>query len=74
MKKTFEAIWEQGQIVPIESIRMNEHTRLLVMILDEQVEQVPTPGWKRLKGQYKYKLSSVDEFMHRKQAEKRLER
>ncbi len=36
MKKTFEAIWEHGQIVPIESIQINDHTRLLVVILDEQ--------------------------------------
>ena len=36
MKKTFEAIWEHGQIVPTESIQINDHTRLLVMILDEQ--------------------------------------
>jgi hypothetical protein len=35
MKKTFEAIWEHGQIVPTESVKMNEHTRLLVVILEE---------------------------------------
>ena len=74
MKKTFEAIWEHGRIVPKESIQINDHTRLLIVILDEQVEHVPTPGWRRLKGKYKNKLSSVDKFMQRKQEEKRLER
>lgn len=36
MKKAFEAIWEQGKIHPIESITINDHTRLLVVILEEQ--------------------------------------
>jgi predicted DNA-binding antitoxin AbrB/MazE fold protein len=36
MKRAFEAIWEHGQIVPIESVNINEHTRLLVVILDEK--------------------------------------
>lgn len=36
MKRTFEAIWEQGKIIPTESININDHTRLLVVILDEQ--------------------------------------
>ena len=75
MKRAFEAIWEQGKVVPTESIRINEHTRLLVVILEEPGEQISTtPGWKALKGKYKGKLSSVDEFMQRKQEEKRLER
>ena len=75
MKKAFEAIWEQGKVIPTESISINEHTRLLVVILDEQVAQASiTPGWKALKGKYKGKLSSVDKFIQRKQDEKRLER
>jgi len=36
MKKAFEAIWEQGKIIPTESINIYNHTRLLVVILDEQ--------------------------------------
>jgi hypothetical protein len=36
MKRTFEAIWEQGKIIPTESININDHTHLLVVILDEQ--------------------------------------
>lgn len=37
MKTAFEAVWEHGQLVPVEtSIRIHEHSRLLVVILDEQ--------------------------------------
>lgn len=36
MKKAFEAIWEHGAVLPIEPIQINDHTRLLVVILDEQ--------------------------------------
>lgn len=36
MKRAFEAVWEQGTIQPIESITINNHTRLLVVILEEQ--------------------------------------
>jgi hypothetical protein len=42
MKKAFEAIWEHGQIVPIESIKINDHTQLSVVILDEQKSDNPS--------------------------------
>jgi hypothetical protein len=36
MKTAFEAVWEHGQLVPVEaSIQIHEHARLLVVILDE---------------------------------------
>ena len=74
MKKAFEAIWEQGKLIPTESININEHTRLLVVVLEEPCEQSSTnPAWKALKGKYKGKLSSVNKFIQRKQEEKRLE-
>ncbi len=68
MKRAFEAIWEQGKIIPTETIKINDHTRVLIVILDDrQIEQVPTTsGWKSLKGKYKGKLSSVDEFIQLK--------
>ncbi len=74
MRKAFEAIWEQGKMIPIESITINDRTRLLVVILDESDEQVQTSDWRTLKGAYKGKLSTVDDFIQRKQDEKRLER
>lgn len=75
MKKAFEAVWEHGQIIPAESIHIHDHTRILIVILDEQQsESVPVPSWRKSKGKYRGKLSSVDEFMRRKQEEKRLER
>jgi hypothetical protein len=36
MKRAFEAIWEQGKIIPKEPININDHTHLLVVILDDQ--------------------------------------
>lgn len=75
MHAAFEAVWEQGQIIPVETIHLQNHTRLLVVALDEQpVEQSPVMGWQTLKGSYQGKLSTVDEFIRRKQEEKRLER
>jgi hypothetical protein len=74
MKQAFEAVWEQGKILPLEAVSINDHTRLLVVVIDEPGEQVPTSGWRTLKGKYKGKLSSVDEFIQQKQEEKRLER
>ena len=35
MRKVFEAIWEKGNIIPTETIQINEHTRLLVVVIDE---------------------------------------
>ena len=73
MHRTFEAIYKEGQIVPLEEIDAEEQSKLLVIVLNHQDEK-STPGtWKSLKGKYKNSLSTVDEFMARKQAEKRLE-
>ena len=74
MKTAFEAVWEQGQIIPKELIHLNEHARLLVVILDELQEASPIQDWQRLKGKYQGKLSSVSEFIQEKQEEKRIER
>ena len=81
MKRAFEAVWEQGQVIPVESIRINDHTRLLVVILDEQIDSIkqdeqtfPSSDWRSLQGKYKGKLSSVDQFIQSKHEEKMLER
>ncbi len=74
MRRAFEVIWKQGKVIPTEVININEHTRLLVVILDEQIEEDKASGGRSLKGKYKGKFSSVDEFIHHKQEEKRLER
>ena len=42
MKRAFEAIWEQGKVIPTEPININDHTRLLVVILEEHGEQMST--------------------------------
>lgn len=41
MRTAFEATWEQGTIIPTETIMLKEHARLLVVILDEIK---PTPS------------------------------
>jgi predicted DNA-binding antitoxin AbrB/MazE fold protein len=74
MKKAFEAIWEQGKLIPREAINLNEQTRVLVVILDDPHEDRPRKNWQDLKGKYRGRLSSVSAFIQRKHEEKRLER
>ena len=75
MHVAFEAVWQQGQIIPVEPVHLQNHMRLLVVVLDKSVEQSSEAvDWQTLKGTYKGKLSTVDEFIRRKQEEKRLER
>ena len=73
MYRTFEAIYKEGQIVPLEEIEAEEQNKLLVIVLDHQDKNSRSKTWKSLKGKYKNSLSTVDEFIARKQAEKRLE-
>ncbi len=73
MYRTFEAIYKEGQIVPLEEIDAEEQSKLLVIVLDQQDKKSTSDTWKSLKGKYKNSLSTVDEFIARKQAEKRLE-
>lgn len=73
MYRTFEAIYKQGQILPLEEIEAEEQSKLLVIVLDHQDKNSRSKTWKSLKGKYKDSLSTVDEFITRKQAEKRLE-
>jgi nitrate reductase NapAB chaperone NapD len=73
MYRTFEAIYQQGQIVPIEEIEAEEQSKLLVIVLDSQDKNSTANTWKSLKGKYINSLSTVDEFISQKQVEKRLE-
>ena len=73
MYKTVEAIYKEGQIVPLEEIEAEEQSKLLVIVLDRLDKKSTSDTWKSLKGKYKNSLSTVDEFIARKQVEKRLE-
>ncbi len=73
MYKTVEAIYKEGQIVPLEEIEAEEQGKLLVIVLDHLDKKSTSDLWKSLKGKYKNSLGTVDEFIVRKQVEKRLE-
>lgn len=79
MYTTIEAIWKDGQIVPLEPIRAEENTRLIVTVLSsgppanagvspERLEAI-----RSLKGSMRGWTSGVDEFIARKQEEIDLE-
>jgi len=72
MYKTIEAVYQQGEIVPLEQINVKEKSKLLIVVLDDEKKQ--DTNWKHLRGKYKNKLISVDEFIANKQSEKHLER
>ncbi len=74
MKRTFEAVWEQGKVIPAESFHIKDHSRLLVIVLDEKEDEDQTSAWRNLRGRYSGKLSSVDDFILVKQEEKRIEK
>jgi len=74
MKRTFEAVWEHGKVIPAELFHIKDHSRLLVIVLDEKEDEVQTSDWRNLRGKYSGKLSSVDNFILMKQEEKRLEK
>ena len=73
MYRTFDAVYMSGQIVPLEVIEAQEQSKLLVIVLDEAKELSGHDQWQNLKGKYRNTLSTVDEFISRKQAEKSLE-
>lgn len=57
MKKAFEAIWEQGKVIPSESFHIRDHSHLLVIVLDEKEEgEVRTSDWRNLRGKYSGKF------------------
>ena len=73
MYRTVDAIYKEGQIIPLEEIEAEEQSKLLVIVLDHLDKKSTSDTWKSVKGKYKNSLSTVDEFIARKQAEKRLE-
>jgi hypothetical protein len=74
MQKMFEAVWNQGKIIPQETVSIRDQTRLLIVVPDEQSEKIKTSGWQHLKGKYRGRLSSADEFIRLKQEEKEIEK
>jgi predicted DNA-binding antitoxin AbrB/MazE fold protein len=71
MEQTFEAIWSHGKIIPKEPVNFKENTHLKIIVLDDQAEV--KNDWMKLRGKFKGKLSTVDEFIRNKKDEKRLE-
>jgi len=74
MQKAFEAVWNQGQIIPREPVSIKDQTCLLIVVLKEQYEDAQSFDWRSLKGKYRGKLSSVDEFIRLEQEEKDIEK
>ncbi len=77
MQNMFEAIWLDGQVIPQESIHIRENARLLVIVVDDDDEKNDNgreSAWRKLKGKYRGKLNTVDQFIRLKQEEKRLEK
>jgi len=74
MKHVFEAVWRKGKIILNEPININDNTRLMITVVDDkQIECKQKKDWQKLKGKYKGKLSTVDEFIRHKKYEKALE-
>jgi hypothetical protein len=73
MQTVFEAIWHEGKIIPKEPVKIKEQSRLLIIMLDEQKGE-ESGEWRKLKGKYRGKLSSADEFIRGKETEKSLEK
>jgi hypothetical protein len=51
---------------------VGKQIEILAFLLPQEKKQ--TPHWKSLKGKYKGKLSTVDDFMKNKEIEKKLEK
>jgi hypothetical protein len=79
MYQAIEAIWKNGQIVPLEPIVAAENARLMVVVLNAETPERPAIDVDRaariraVKGSMRNSLSSVDEFIARKQEEIDLE-
>jgi hypothetical protein len=79
MYQTIEAVWKEGRIVPLEPIAAEENTPLIVTVLKPPPPSEPGVDPERLakiralKGSMRGQLSSVDEFIARKQEEIELE-
>ena len=71
MYKTIEAIYQEGEIIPLEQIEVKEKSKLLIIVMDNDKKQ--NANWKGLRGKYKHKLTSVDDFISGKHTEKQLE-
>jgi hypothetical protein len=71
MYRTVEAIYKEGHVIPLEDIEAEEESKLLIIVMDAKEDlQTGVPSWKKLKGKYKNSLSTVDQFIARKEAEK----
>ncbi|QTA80129.1 Uncharacterized protein dnl_24180 [Desulfonema limicola] len=46
----------------------------MVIVVDEKNEEPQEPAWRSLKGKYKGRLNTVDQFVRLKQEEKELEK
>jgi predicted DNA-binding antitoxin AbrB/MazE fold protein len=66
MYRTIEAIYKKGKIVPLEELEIEEKSKLLITVLDKPKKR--NTNWKKLRGKYKGDISSVDEFIARKQS------
>lgn len=81
MYQAVQAVWKEGNVVPLESFVVEENTPLMVVVLrpftppatvdSEQTRRVASI--RAVQGKYRDSLSSVDEFIAHKQEEIALE-
>ncbi|MBF0121353.1 MAG: hypothetical protein HQK79_21165 [Desulfobacterales bacterium] len=71
MAQMFEAIWNEGKIIPKSIINIKDNAHLVVIVLDDNIKI--NSNWQSLRGKYRGKLSSSDEYINNKKFEKELE-
>ena len=72
MYKTVEATYRNGYFYPIEPLHVTSGDRVLLTLISGEKQEIDK-GKVSLRGFFKGKLSSVNEFIARKAEEKELE-
>ena len=81
MYQAVQAIWKEGKVVPLEPLAAEENAPLMVVVLAPALPESAMDGElarrianiRAVQGKYRDSLSSVDEFISRKQEEIALE-
>jgi hypothetical protein len=79
MLQAVEVVVKQGMVVPLEPIELEEDAHFLLVRLPQTRSVKPSVEdrmavFDAMRGKYRDSLSSVDDFIARKQEEKALER
>ncbi|HLF95718.1 MAG TPA: hypothetical protein VI457_01115 [Methylococcaceae bacterium] len=81
MYQAIQAVWKDGKIVPLEPLAAEENASLMIVVLSPEIGLVRedteqsrrAAAIRAVRGKYRDALSSVDEFIARKQQEIDLE-